>query len=119
MSITCTTPFATSTLGTITLALFTKTDPSSIVIVTFLPATVGIDSLVKSVEYPTVPFMTWYSRMLASWAVLRLPTAEPIAWKAALEGAKMVTSCRLSTVLARLVCMRAPTRAVTGLRVSA
>jgi len=56
--------------------------------------------------------MTWYSRMEASWAVVRVPTAEPIAWKAALEGAKIVTSWRESTVETRFACVRAPVRAV-------
>jgi hypothetical protein len=41
-----------------------------------------------------------------------VPTAEPIAWKAAFEGAKIVTSRRESTVETREACVRAPTREV-------
>jgi hypothetical protein len=40
--------------------------------------------------------------------VVKVPTAEPIAWKAAFDGAKMVTSFRESTVETRLVVVRAP-----------
>lgn len=56
--------------------------------------------------------MTWYVRIEESCAVVREPVAEPMAWKAALEGAKMVTSLRLSTVSTSLVSVRAPARAV-------
>ncbi len=61
------------------------------VFVTFPPATVLRVVLERSVLYPTVPCTTWYSRMLVSWAVVRFPIADPIAWKASLEGAKIVT----------------------------
>lgn len=44
--------------------------------------------------------------------MLREPVAEPMAWNAALEGAKMVTSLRSSTAEMRDVAMRAPARAV-------
>lgn len=43
---------------------------------------------------------------------MRLPTALPILAKAALVGAKIVTSVRESTVLTRLACVRAPAREV-------
>ena len=59
-----------------------------------------------------MPLTTWYSRIEVNWAVERDPTAEPIAWKAALEGAKMVTSWRESTVETRLASVSAPVRAV-------
>lgn len=59
-----------------------------------------------------MPLMTWYSRMLASCSVVKLPAAVPIAWKAALDGAKIVTSLRLSTAEMRLVWVRAPASAV-------
>lgn len=39
--------------------------------------------------------------------------AEPMAWKAALEGAKMVMSLRESTAVRRLVFLRAPAMAVS------
>ena len=44
--------------------------------------------------------------------MVRVPTAEPMAWKAALEGAKIVTSRRESTVWTRFACVRAPVSAV-------
>lgn len=45
--------------------------------------------------------------------VLREDVAEPMAWKAALEGAKMVTSLRESTAETRFVCVKAPAKAVS------
>jgi len=59
--------------------------------------------------------MTWYSMMIASCIVLNALAAEPIAWKAALEGAKMVISLRLSTAETRFTWVRAPARAVREL----
>lgn len=41
-----------------------------------------------------------------------MPTAEPMAWNAAFEGAKMVTSWRESTVETRFACVSAPASAV-------
>jgi hypothetical protein len=41
-----------------------------------------------------------------------VPTAEPMAWNAAVEGAKMVTSWRASTVETRFACVSAPVSAV-------
>lgn len=48
--------------------------------------------------------------MLLRSLLLMLPRPEPMAWKAAFAGAKMVTSLRLSTVSTRLVLMRAPAK---------
>jgi hypothetical protein len=45
-------------------------------------------------------------------SVLRFPTAEPMASKASLEGAKMVTSERELTVGTRLAAVKAPVREV-------
>lgn len=45
-------------------------------------------------------------------AVERLLVAEPIAWKAALEGAKIVRSLRSSMAATRFAAVRAPTREV-------
>ena len=53
--------------------------------------------------------MTWYSRMEVSWAMLRVPTAEPMAWKAALLGTNTVTSFKPSSVVASMVSVNAPT----------
>ncbi len=47
--------------------------------------------------------------------MLNALVAEPIAWKAAFEGAKMVTSLRLSTAGTRFTWVRAPARAVREL----
>lgn len=44
--------------------------------------------------------------------MLNVPRAEPIAWKAELDGAKIVTSGRESTALTRLADVRAPAREV-------
>ena len=67
LSMTCTTPFATSTSAIVTVAWFTFTDPLDNVICTVAPLRVGIIwPFVSVVLYPTVPFTTWYSRMLAS-----------------------------------------------------
>jgi hypothetical protein len=44
--------------------------------------------------------------------VLNAPTAEPMAWKALFEGAKIVTSCNESRAFTSLACVRAPVRAV-------
>lgn len=44
--------------------------------------------------------------------MLRFASAEPMDWKAALLGAKMVTSRAVSTVLVRLVALSAPAREV-------
>jgi hypothetical protein len=112
LSITCTTPLATKTSGVITFALFTYTFPFSMVMVTFSPFTVVNVVFVKVVLYPTVPFTTWYVKMLSNCAVERFPSAEPIALNAALEGAKIVTSLRSSTVVTRLALVRAPAREV-------
>lgn len=45
--------------------------------------------------------------------VLEEEVAEPIAWNAAFEGAKMVTSLRESTAVTRLAFVKAPARAVS------
>lgn len=50
--------------------------------------------------------------MLVSWLTLRLATAEPMAPKAALEGAKMVTSDNPLTVETKLAVVRAEARDV-------
>lgn len=47
--------------------------------------------------------------MEVTWSMVRFGKADPIAWKAALLGAKMVTSLRPSTVPARSAAVRAPT----------
>ncbi len=44
--------------------------------------------------------------------MVRSPSAEPMAWNAALEGAKIVISRRLSTVETRLASVSAPAREV-------
>ena len=112
-SMTCTTPFATSTSGVTTLALLTKTEPFKIVMVTSLPWRVLIEvPFDRSVLYATVPLITWYSRILDNCARLKLPTAEPMAWKAALLGTKTVTSVKPSTAPTRLVSVRAPAAAL-------
>ena len=43
----------------------------------------------------------------------RDPTAEPMAWNAAFEGANIVTSFKPSTVLTKLVFVNAPAREVS------
>jgi len=112
-SITCTTPPATSTFGVTTLALFTKTLPLlSILIFTLPPARVPSVVLDSKLLYPTVPLITWYSKTLANCSVLRLLTVVSIAWNAALDGAKTVTSCRESTALTRLTAVKALARDV-------
>jgi hypothetical protein len=50
--------------------------------------------------------------MLVSWLTLRLPSTEPMAPKAALEGAKMVTSDNPLTVETKLAVVRAEARDV-------
>ena len=112
LTITCTTPFATSTSGIVTFAEFTNTLPPSTVMFTLPPPRVGSVMFLRPDEYPTVPFTTWYSRIWASCAVDREPTAEPMAWNAAFEGAKMVTSLRPSKAVTRFAVVRAPVSAV-------
>jgi hypothetical protein len=51
--------------------------------------------------------------MLASCMVVKAEVAEPMAWNAAFEGAKIVTSFRELTAETRDVCVRAPVRAVS------
>lgn len=46
--------------------------------------------------------------MLASCEVVKLGRADPIAWKAVLLGAKIVTSLSESTASTRSACFRAP-----------
>jgi hypothetical protein len=111
-SITCTTPPATSTFGVTTLALLTNTFPSTTVIVTLPPPSVGSVVLDNKLLYPTVPFTTWYVRIFDSCSVLNVDSAEPIASNAELEGAKIVTSRSESTALTRLADVRAPAREV-------
>ena len=45
-------------------------------------------------------------------SVLAFPSAEPIAWNAAFDGAKIVTSFKPSTVETRSAVVRAPVREV-------
>ena len=44
--------------------------------------------------------------------MVKFPTADPIAWNAALEGEKMVTSERKSTVWTSFAAVKAPARDV-------
>lgn len=70
-----------------------------------------MELLVSEVLYKgMVPLTTWYSRIAAKSAVEMFARAEPMRWKAALLGAKMVTSARASTAETRLVLVRAPAR---------
>ena len=57
-------------------------------------------------------YIPWYSRMLVSSATVRLPRAEPIAWKAALLGANTVTSMAESRAVTRLASVKAPATAL-------
>jgi hypothetical protein len=50
--------------------------------------------------------------------MLKLGTTLPISWKALLDGAKIVTSLRLSTVETRFVEVRPPARAVSWLSIA-
>ena len=54
----------------------------------------------------------WYSRMPANCSIVIFATAEPIASKAALLGAKTVRSLALSIVFTRLALVRAPATAL-------
>jgi hypothetical protein len=51
-------------------------------------------------------------RILVNCSVLNVDSAEPIAWNAEFEGAKIVTSRSESTALTRLADVRAPAREV-------
>jgi hypothetical protein len=118
LSITCITPFATMISVIVTCALLTKTFLSTLSILILSPITVGklsfASPLVNKLEYPTVPLITWYSRILASCVSESEDAAEPISWNALLDGAKIVTSFNESTVETRLVCVKAPARAVSS-----
>jgi hypothetical protein len=122
LSITCMTPFATIISVITTCAELTNTFPSVTSTIRLPPCTVGklsfASSMVSKLEYPTVPWITWYWSIDESCVVDKLPVAEPMAWNAALEGAKMVTSLRPSTVVRRLVEARAPARAVRLLSIA-
>ena len=56
--------------------------------------------------------LPWYWRMEDSCSMVRLPTAEPMAWKAALLGTKAVISMAESTASTSLVPIRAPAAAL-------
>jgi hypothetical protein len=58
LSITWITPLATSTFGTVTAALFTKTVPLAMVILILPPSRVFSVVLLSRVLYPTVPLIT-------------------------------------------------------------
>ncbi len=62
-----------------------------------------------------MPCTTWYVKIDEMASVERFPLVktEPMAWKASLEGAKMVTSVSASTVSVKFVAVRAPAREVT------
>lgn len=57
--------------------------------------------------------LPWRVRIFASWSVVRLATADPMAVKAALFGAKRVMSFNNSTVLTRLAVVKALVRPPT------
>lgn len=115
---TCITPLDTIISVIVTCALFTKTFLSVASTINSVPISDGkvsfANPVINNVLYPTVPLMMWYSRIDDNWVVLREDVAEPMAWKAAFEGAKIVTSLRLSTAETRLVVVRAPARAVSS-----
>lgn len=98
-----------------TLAELTYTLPLTMEIVTSAPLTVAKVVFVKTLLYPTVPCTTWYVKIDEMASVERFPLVktEPMAWNASLEGAKMVTSARASTVSAKFVAVRAPASEVT------
>ena len=77
-----------------------------------MPLTTNESQVRTSFQKPQRTCLPWYSRMLASSIMVRLPVAEPIAWKAALLGANTVTSIAESRVLTRLACVKAPAAAL-------
>ncbi len=56
----------------------------------------------------TVRSLPWYSRIPASCCMVKLGRAEPMAWNAALLGAKMVRSLASSMASTKFACIRAP-----------
>lgn len=108
---------------TVTCAEFTNTLLFSALILTVPPDKVGKLSLaspvVRRLEYPTVPLITWYSRMLDSCWVVRVEVWALTALKAASEGAKIVTSLRESTAVRRLVALSPLARDVRLLETAA
>jgi hypothetical protein len=116
LSMTCITPFETIISAIVTIAASTKTFPLTASTATSVPIKLGnvsfANPVIKRGLYPTVPLITWYSRILVSWVLLNEEVAEPIRWKAAFEGAKIVTSLRESTAETRFAFVRAPAREV-------
>lgn len=121
LSSTWTTPFATITSLIITIALFTNTFLPTTSTLTMPPCAVVKLMLPSMPAYPTVPFTMWYSSTLRNmvWSAWRAGRADPILSNAALEGAKIVMSLRLSTVETREVVVRAPARPVKPLSTAA
>lgn len=65
--------------------------------------------LLSLVEYNgDEPLMTWYWRVETRVSVEAFARTEPMFWKAALLGAKIVTSLRPLTAPRSLVALRAP-----------